>query len=622
MFFEKAIIDTLITLSSVTVVGTKEGAVPEQTMDHAQIQGIASTSVADALKFFSGVQIKDYGGLGGQKTINVRSLGTQHTGVYIDGVRITNCQNGIVDLGKFSLSTMESVSLYNSNKTAPLMFANEYASASTIYLTSHRPDSTAFTAKYGYGSFNTHRSSLHYDYRKTLSFDAEYVHSDGDYKFKYHSEYEDTVGYRRNSDIDAFRIESSLWFNKLQAHAYLYHSERGIPGGVLTRLSEKFADVGREWDTNAFGQLTYNDSWGAHSLRATARYSHDYLHFNSDYAENMSVHRNLRYTQNDVYGAVAYALRLPYVTLTGTTDLRWSDLTCNVMGFSYVARVDSKSAVDAQFTYKGVKFNASILYTNIQDHTKMPADRLSKFSPTLHFSYDAGRLKLRAFYKNVFRAPTLNDLYYTQVGRRTLRPENTRQIDVGMTYATLLPAGSAMSEELGIKLQVDAYHNRVTDRIVCMPSGSSYDWRMTNYGETRGWGVDASLRISYGNHELFVTGTWQNDRDYSSPGSASYKQRLIYSPEWSATGVYTYSHKRWVCSLSHMFVAKRYWTQDNTLEAPLPAYNSTDAKVQYKFSRSITASVECQNIFNIQAELLQRWPLPLRQFMATVSYTF
>ena len=42
MFFEKAIIDTLITLSSVTVVGTKEGAVPEQTMDHAQIQGIAS----------------------------------------------------------------------------------------------------------------------------------------------------------------------------------------------------------------------------------------------------------------------------------------------------------------------------------------------------------------------------------------------------------------------------------------------------------------------------------------------------------------------------------------------------------------------------------------------------
>ena len=44
-----------------------------QTLSGADLQALSTTSVADALKYFAGVQIKDYGGLGGLKTINVRS---------------------------------------------------------------------------------------------------------------------------------------------------------------------------------------------------------------------------------------------------------------------------------------------------------------------------------------------------------------------------------------------------------------------------------------------------------------------------------------------------------------------------------------------------------------------
>ena len=77
-----------------------------QTLSGTDLQALSTTSVADALKYFAGVQIKDYGGLGGLKTLNVRSLGAQHVGVYIDGIRLTNAQNGTVDLGKFSLSSM------------------------------------------------------------------------------------------------------------------------------------------------------------------------------------------------------------------------------------------------------------------------------------------------------------------------------------------------------------------------------------------------------------------------------------------------------------------------------------------------------------------------------------
>ena len=95
---QTAVADSLQHLGEVEVYG-KRPLATAQTLGGADLQALSTTSVADALKYFSGVQIKDYGGLGGLKTINVRSMGAQHVGIYIDGIRITNAQNGTVDLG-------------------------------------------------------------------------------------------------------------------------------------------------------------------------------------------------------------------------------------------------------------------------------------------------------------------------------------------------------------------------------------------------------------------------------------------------------------------------------------------------------------------------------------------
>ena len=108
-------VDSTIQLTEVQVSANRRPIATVQELAGAELQSLSTTTIADALKYFAGVQIKDYGGLGGLKTVNVRSLGAQHVGVYIDGIRITNAQNGTVDLGKFSLSTLESVSLYNAN---------------------------------------------------------------------------------------------------------------------------------------------------------------------------------------------------------------------------------------------------------------------------------------------------------------------------------------------------------------------------------------------------------------------------------------------------------------------------------------------------------------------------
>ena len=48
--------------------------IPTQKLEGKALEALSSHSVADALRYFSGIQIKDYGGIGGLKTVNIRSM--------------------------------------------------------------------------------------------------------------------------------------------------------------------------------------------------------------------------------------------------------------------------------------------------------------------------------------------------------------------------------------------------------------------------------------------------------------------------------------------------------------------------------------------------------------------
>ena len=126
----------------------------------------APAQVADVLRRFTGVQVKDYGGVGGLKTVNVRSLGSEHVGIFLDGVQVDNAQNMQVDLGRFSTDGLAMVSLYNGQKTKRLQTAKEYASGAAVHLDSERPllfDKDGGRARLRGGSFGTFQPSIQWD---------------------------------------------------------------------------------------------------------------------------------------------------------------------------------------------------------------------------------------------------------------------------------------------------------------------------------------------------------------------------------------------------------------------------------------------------------------------------
>lgn len=616
--------DSIHGLDEVVVRAARPLATVQQ-LSGRELQALSSTSIADALKYFSGVQIKDYGGLGGLKTINVRSLGSQHVGVYIDGIRLTNAQNGTVDLGKYSLTTLESVSLYNANKLDNCQSASEYASGATVYLRTRRPQSDSLSVQARWASFHTYMGKANVQFcRNGWSgfLDAEYLDSKGDYTFRYKSEYEDTVGTRRNSDMRYGRIEGALFKGGFSSHLYYYDSERGCPGGIVRRLSDKYNNVGREWDRDFFVQASYQQQFSRrHVFKVNAKYAYEYLRYCTDYPDNQNTAKvDNHYYLNDAYASLAYSyMPVKWLSLNAGYDARLSWLDADLKRFTTVRRLDNKAVAAVKVNYNNLQVAASMLFQYYNDHTAVKAgaaDPLRRFTPAISIGYELFGITLRAWYKSIFRAPTLNDLYYTQTGNRNLQPEYTKQLDFGAEY-------HYDTRRWNVSLQADIYQNRIENRIVCLPLKGTYTWSMMNYGETlcRGLNATASARYSTGGwmFSLLTSLTWQRDLNRTNPDDEdTYNKPICYSPtlSYGITGVVGW--RTLTLTVSDLHVGERMWSYADP-EDVLKPYNNIDAKLSYTW-RNYGVTLEVNDLLDEQYEHIPRYPMPGRSYKLTLSF--
>lgn len=620
--------------SSVTAFAARS-VTPVHTLSGESLQRLSSNSVADALRYFSGVQIKDYGGIGGLKTVNVRSLGAQHVGVFFDGIRITNAQNGQVDLGRYSLDNMEAVSLYNAQKSENLQSASEYAAGSSVYLRTRKPEFGArpfnLMARVKGGSFGSVSPTVRYErkFRKlSLSAEGMYLQSRGDYRFHISNQYEDTTGRRINGDIRAARAELGLWAKPfggdLQTHIYYYDSERGLPGPVVRRLSDQYAANDRQWDRNVFLQSSYRKVFRKWAFMVNAKGAYDYLEYLSDPASNAAaVYTHNTYRQKDFYGSGTVSwYPFDWISMNLAFDERWSDLNCDVRYFNYVQRFDTKAAAAASLVYQGLSLQGSLLFTRIQDVTKGQADPLVKLTPTVIAGWrnDQGTMVLRAFYKGIFRAPTLNDLYYVLVGNARLRPEYARQWDLGFDLQ------SPASWRIQTKLSVDGFLNRVTDKIVAMPIRSQFRWTMMNFGKVHGTGINASLSGStaFGRTKVHTLLSWsyEDSVDLTDPAAIDYGGQIPYTPWNSGSLILGADRGPWTANLSVLYTGKRYRSSDNVPENLLEPWMTADLSLSRDFSIhgcGFSLGADINNLFNQQYEVVTRYPMPGINFMLKLT---
>ena len=630
----------------VTAKALSKEVIPVQQLAGAQLQRLGAHSVADAIRYFSGVQIKDYGGVGGLKTVNIRSMGTNHVGVFYDGIELGNAQNGTVDLGRFSLDNMEAVTLYNGQKSVLLQPAKDFASAGSIYLQSRTPRFAAgerqhVKSTFKTGSFGVVNPSIVWDRRLneriSSSVSAEYMYTTGRYKFTYRVEDSyDTTAVRRNGDVNAVRLEGGLfgsikgWY--WRAKAYLYRSERGYPGAVV---KNKFSHEDRQWDTNVFAQGSFRKEFSPrYSLLINAKYAYDYLHYLADPRRDEALmYVNNRYYQHETYVSVAnqYAL-LPVWDVSFSADYQFNLLDADLTDFVYPRRHTQLLAVATALRFPSVKMHASLLGTLVQDHVRSEAqgaDNRAEWTPTVVVSYhpfSALDLNLRAFYKRIFRMPTLNDLYYTFIGNVDLEPEYTNQYNLGLTYAN--EWGDRWLRRL--EVQADVYYNEVENKIVAMPTSNFFRWTMVNLGKVEIRGIDLALQTAWQwGKNWYLTGrvnyTYQKAQDFTDPTDAYYGGQIPYIPWHSGSAVLNLNWREWEMNYSFIYTGERYSSRANIpVNYVLPWYTSdfSVSRTQHWGGGDLKLTLEVNNLFNQQYEVVICYPMPGINFKVIAQYTF
>ena len=624
--------------------------VPSQKLNGEMLEKLNTHSVADALRYFSGIQLKDYGGVGGIKTVNIRSMGTHHLGISYDGVQLGNAQNGQIDLGQFSLDNVEEITLYNGQKSAIFQPASDFGHAGAIYIRTRMPDfekgQTNLKFKTQYGSSDMFRLSALWEQKLSetvsSSLSAGFLTASGKYKFHYERRYPngqtawDTTAVRNNGDIHAERIEANI-FGRLdqgswQLKAYLYNSARGIPGAIVNNVWRRGE---RQQDLNTFVQAAFDKNIGnGFSTRWLAKYAYYNTHYVNKDTTQLPVDN--RYRQQEIYLSTANVLELlPNWSASLSYDFKWNKLNADTYNFAFPTRISNLVSLATAIDYKHLKAQGSVVATFINDRYHRGENNLSlityhsslqKLTPAVFvniYPFKGTFFSMRAYIKKSFRMPTFNDLYYTDMGNANLVPESAIQYDIGFALNKHFETGIIRHAEM----HFDAYYNTVHDKIVAYPKGQQFRWTMLNLGKVHIKGIDVEAEADFQiGRDLIATAraqyTYQDARDKTDPGTSYYNDQIPYIPWHSGSAIIGLSYKDWDLNYSFIYAGERYDEQENIIYNHMEPWYTSDLSLSYKFGYKdyiFRMKLDVNNILDQDYEVITNYPMPGRNFALTLS---
>ena len=619
---------------------------PVQIMTRVKLERINALQLSDAVRQMAGVVLKDYGGVGGIKTVSARGLGSQFSTLTIDGMAVGDCQNGQPDLGRFVVTDIDNLSFANGQPDDILQPARVLASGNVLNLQTAKPrfDNKSTNLKLGFeaGSFGLLHPSLRYEQRigerLSLTLQGTYIQSNGDYPFTvfYTQSKADSSSRERrtHSAVRMANLEANLFYTidyrqRLTAKVHYYGARQQLPGPVIyyreTPGSESSADQ------SGFVQLHYTNlispRW---SLRLDGKiYAVRNIYDDSAYQGSTGVLHN-EYRQSEYYltGAAMYRLN-DFIKFSYSTDYFFNGLQSNVAACAEVGRHSWLNALSANAFLNKVNITATALYSmHSENLLGQFAKEYRHFTPYLGVTYKPFKhsgLRLRYFVKQNYRLPNFNECYYAYMSRN-LRPERALQNNLGITYE------KSFNDKVlkTITLLADGYYNRVNDKIVAYPSHSLYMWSMMNIGLVSIAGVDGKVaaELAFAKKialSLDATYTFQRAVDLTDEKSKTYGNQIPYTPKHSASASAYLTTPYVDFGYNLVFVGDRYRVAQNTLDNMVEGYVDQSVtlskKIQFKYG-ALKLQAQVLNIFDVQYEVVKSYPMMGRNYKFKIVYEF
>ena len=578
------------TLHAVTVTADK-GVVISRT-DTLHIQN--SFDISGILHNMPGLQLGDYGGYAGLKTVSLRGMGSPHTAVYVDGVRIGNVQSGQGDMGMLDIENFSSAVV-------------DYAQNSVSFNTARpvfKDRSFAGKARFDIGTFGTYLPSARVDFRLSermaLSANVAGIISQGNFTLDDGSE-------RSNNDIHQVRgginLFGSIDEGDYHVKAFYNSAERGTPGSVTWPADD------RQKDMNVYLQAVIRKRFSRlYTFRMSAKAGYDDIYYTSSWGDSEYGQTELQVNSSHVFNICRWW------NVSLAADVQWDKLVST----NYEAeRFTTISAITSSFRFDRLSFNIAAEYSGYFDKGHLTRHAIS---PALDFRmHIVDGLDIVGFGRRAYRVPMFNELYYVGYGNPDLLPEDAWLTDLGVDLHR------SVSSSWTIKAKIDGFYNHLSNKITSAPTKEDPDiWLPYNIGKVRSAGFDLVAGTDYRN------GDWMGSMDlrYSyqsavdrTPDSHSFGQQIPYLAKHTVTADLKAVWKGY--SLNPHWILKTGRTDS---AGSLAAWNSLDMTLSKTFlfrnSLSLGVNLSAKNILDCRYELVSGYPMPGRSFIGGIELEF
>lgn len=441
-----------------------------QVISNEELKKRPASNLADALRQFQGIDIRQRGPEGIQADISIRGGSFDQTAILLNGINITDPQTGHHNLNiPLSFSQIERIEILE-GPAARIYGPNAFSGA--INIITKAKEKNSLQASYVHGSHNFSDIDIAGSFKtgqfsQTLSLNRK-----------------KSEGYIHNTDfaVQNIFLHSTAKLKSGQLDYQIGYSKKdfGANSFYTPRFPEQFEQTktlltSLRFKSNSLINLTPAVYWRRHQDR-----------FELFRYERPGWYQGHNYHLTDVFGLNVNSW---FRSLIGKTsfgaELRSENIWSNVLGdiITNVIKVPGEDAFFNRFKSR-TSFSAFLEHTytirNFYINTGVLAQRSSdlnlnwQFFPGMDISYNIRpEIKIFASAGRSLRLPTFTDLYYsgpTNVGNSELKPEETVHLESGIKYL-----------RKGVNGHLNIYHQQGSNLIDWVKLPNEDIWKTSNH---------------------------------------------------------------------------------------------------------------------------------------------
>ncbi len=691
--FSQSVDEEVTQLSEVVLTGqspikqVQKAAYNVVAIEAQQLRNLNSNA-ADMLARVSGVKMRETGGVGAEANINLNGFTGRHVRIFIDGVPM-NEANASFRINNIPAELIERIEIYKG--VVPVTFGAD-ALGGAINVVTRKSRYNYGNLSYTFGSFNTHKSTLNLGQFLTdnISVELNAYQNYSDNSYKVFTEYLDLQTgtyskekrwfkrfhdrYHNEAIIGRVNIFDEKWADKLSFALNYSQEDKQLQNANLMqkvfggkyRKSHNYSSSVEYEKKNILNGLSFFLT-GRYDFTTTQNVDEEARRYSWTGEYEPMVTRGESQLQNTIFeGKTGYitshidyqlnekhSFQLTHTFSNYTRRNKNMLITNYTLDSDFMRRVNEKniSGLSYKFTPSerwnilafGKYYNTAVTGPVIISGQGSRAVYEEETHHTQAWGYGGATtyqllktLQTKISYEKSFRLPTDNELFGDgdlEIGNYKLKPENSNNLNVNLSYQPAFKAHSLLVEA-GFAYR---YIKDYIIRSIISAGANEGSAGSRNHGKVLNMGVDATLRYFY--KDVFSVGgnlsymNLRNKEEFTETGrpSAIYNDRLPNMP-------YLFGNADATCNIGsliakhdklslnyNLFFTEEFFTswQSEGTKIKVPRQLSHDVSLTYYTpNKRLSLSVEAKNITN---ELLyDNYSLQKagRAFYAKLSYRF